>query len=413
MSLATTFYPLVARRSAQPETIGSSWFGGLFGVTTKNGTTVNANSALTLSAFYNGIEIITNDFAKLPKAVFQKVAEKRNKLGNHPVNYLISTRPNQYMTSFMFDKMMLQHALLKGNAYALIERNNYTAQPIALQLINQDKTPVEVVNYKNKLYYKFAGKSVPAEDMLHIPGFSFNGITGVSVLTHAAASIGIALSSQEFGTDYYNSKGIGTAVITTSTSMKPDVKKAYGNAVGSTLDRAGNWKVAVIDEAGSFNHLKITPQEAEFLKTNKFGIEDVARWLNLPLHKLKSIDNVNNSITETQEIAHVADSILPWALKFEGEYNVKLFTSAEQKSNHYVKSNEGALLRSDKKTQAEYFSKLIYAGVYTRNEVRQLLDKNPIPGLDDPLTPVNLQVMEMIDLQLKKLEAETKAKGNE
>lgn len=165
-----------------------------------------------------------NDYAKLPTAIYQKKDKDRIKKGDHPVQYLIATQPNAFMTAFMFDKMMVQHAMLRGNGYAEIERDPYTSQPAALQLIDQDKTPVEVIKFKGKLYYKFDGRTVEAVNMLHLPGFSFNGITGISVLSYAAASLGIALSSQEFGTDYYNNKGIGRGVVTASQPMTADAK---------------------------------------------------------------------------------------------------------------------------------------------------------------------------------------------
>ena len=188
--------------------------------------------------------------------------------------------------------------------------------------------------------------------------------------------------------------------------MDETAKKRYSAGLGETLDRSGNWKVAILDENATFQHLKITPQEAQFLATNKYGIEEVARFLNISTHKLKSLDNTNNSITENLEIAHVNDSILPWAIKFDSEYEYKLFSEKELNSGVYLKSTEGALLRADKKTQAEYFSKLLFSGVYTRNEVRRLLDLNSIGGLDEPLTPVNTQTTSQIEENKKALNNE-------
>lgn len=405
MNLAATFKPAFTR-SSQGTEIGNSWLSGVFGSATKNGVAVNANSALTLSAFYNAIDIITNDFAKLPKAVFQKIEGDRNKIGDHPVNYLISTRPNQYMTPFMFNKMRLQQAILKGNSYAVIERNPNTSTPIALQLIDQEKTPVTVLKHNSKLFYKFGGRIIPADDMLHVPGFSFNGITGIGIVSYAAKSLGVSLSSQEFAEDYYNKKGIGYGVVTSATEMDSDAKIRYGKAMSEVFSgNSSDFKVAVADEMNGFQHISISPQEAQFLATNKYGIEEVARWLNIPPHKLKSLDNVNNSITENQELQHISDSILPWAIKFEQEDSIKLFSGVEQRAGFYIKSNEGALLRSDKKTQAEFFSKLIFSGVYTPNEVRHLLELNSLEGLDAPLRPVNLQALDQIEAKLKELES--------
>lgn len=409
MNLQEAFLPLVTKRSTQPTTVSSAGLFG-FGSVTKNGVVVSEKSALTLSAFYNGIEIITNDFAKLPKAVFQKIENSRIKLNNHPVQYLIATKPNQYMTSFMFDKVMLQYTLLKGNAYAYIERDN-NAQPIALQIIDQDLTPVEVIKHNSKLYYHFGNKTLSADDMVHVPGFSFNGITGIGVVTHAANSIGVSLSSQEFSTDYYNKKGIGKGVLTAASNMDADAKIRYSKAMSEALSQNNSdFGIAIADEMNAFQHIRISPQESQFLLTNKYGIEEVARWLNIPPNKLKSLDNVNNSITENNEIQHVSDSIVPHARKFEQEYNAKLFTKKEQLAGIYVKANEAALLRADKKTQAEFLSKMVNSKVMTPNEARAILEMNNLPEGDELLQPVNLQTESQFQ---QKLDVTKKNNSNE
>ena len=396
MNLTTALKPLFQRSQPQQISSGFSLFGG---VTTKSGTPVNQKTALTLSAFYNAVEIITNDFAKLPKSVFQKQADSRIKLSDHPVNYLISKRPNQYMTAIMFDKVMILNAILKGNGYAIIERNN-AGIPVALQLIDQDKHPVQVVEYNNKLFYKVNDTVYAAADMLHIPGFSFNGITGISVITAAANSLGVNLNSQEYAAEYYNSKGIGTGVVTSSVSMTDDAKSRLGSALASVFNNKENYKIPIIDEAAQFQHINITPQESQFIQTHKQGVEEIARWLNISIHKLKVLDNINNSITENLEIQHISDSVLPWAIKFEQEYSTKLFTPREIAANIYIKANINALLRSDTKTKGEYFGKAISWGWLTRNEVRALEELNPLDGLDEPLTPVNTMTQEQINKTL-------------
>ena len=100
---------------------------------------------------------------------------------------------------------------------------------------------------------------------------------------------------------------------------------------------------------------------------------------------------------------------MPWVIKFQQEYDAKLFTKQELQQGIYIKFNTESLLSADKKTQAEYWSKMILAGVYTRNEVRAMLERNPLKGLDQPLTPVNTQTMDQIDAKL----AETNAQTNE
>lgn len=398
-------------RSATTISSGSGLLSSLFGFgASTSGVTVNNNSALTLSAFYNGITILCNDFAKLPKHVIQKTTDDRKPLPTHPVDYLINQKPNQYMNAFGFDSILMKCAILKGNGYAQKVINTFTGQVESLQYIDENKTPVTVTKYDNQLWYSFGGKTIPGEEMLHYRSlFSDNGITGIGIVTFAARSLGVSLESQEFATEYYKNKGLGLGVVTTSKPINdPDAKTRLATNISKALTEkaAKKFGVAVLDEMGSFQHVKITPQEALFLETNQNAIGEVARWLNIPVYKLKDTQNQNNSNMEHQSISHVSDSILPWALMHQQEYNAKLFTDAERKAGISVKFNINSLLQADKKTQADWYMKMIYSGVMTRNEVRVFEDLNRIDGLDEPLTPVNMQTLEQIQKQLNATENE-------
>ena len=380
----------------------SSYFGWLGGATTKQGTPVSSASAKTLSAFYNGITILCNDYAKLPKYVIKKDGEDRKKETSHPVNKLVAKRPNAFMSAFNYDSIMMQCAILKGNAYSEIKRNA-SGVVVSREYINETDTPVIVKKWQGKLYYQFDGKVLEGKDIEHVIGFSENGITGVGVVTYAAKSLGVALSSQEFAEEYYASRGIGMAVVTSSKEIDSDAKKRYGDAIQGRLNSSENFKVSVIDEAGSFQHIKLTPQESMFLETNKLAVQEVARWLNIPTHKLKDTENSNYSNMESQNIDHVSNSMLPWSMKFRQEQDYKLFSNAEKAKGLQIKHNTSSLLEADKKTQAAFLSTMIYAGVYTRNEVRALFDLNNIAGLSEPLTAVNMHTKEQIDANIKKL----------
>jgi len=393
-------------RSASIVTDGGgffNWFGG--GAVTKKGTSVNRSTALTLSAFYNGITIICNDYAKLPKQVVKKVDGNTDSFTSHPCDYLINERPNNYMNAFGFDSILLKCAILKGNGYAEIIRNKFNGQVESLQYIDESETPVIVKKFEGQLFYHFDNKIIESKNILHYRSlFSDNGITGIGIVTFAAKSLGVALSSQEFAEEYYASKGIGTGVVTTTKEMKNDAKTRYGNALSASLSNSNPFKVAVVDEAGSFQHIKLTPQESMFLETNKHAIGEVARWLNLPVFKLKITENQNNSNMENQSISHVSDSILPWAMINQQEYNAKLYTVTERMQGIRTDFDISSLMQADKKTEAEYYNKMIFSGTMTRADVRKKLGLNKIVGLDQPLTPVNMQTQEQIN---KKLNSKT------
>lgn len=403
----------------QSQTRSTSVSGGglfsLFGGTTIKGKAVTNASALSLTAFFNGVNIIANDIAKLPKAVYQKQGRNANKATDHVVNYLISKRPNQYNTSFMFHFVLAVDAILKGNGYARITKNTYTGKITSLELIDQDKTPVTVKKYDNKLWYIIKDEVLAADEVLHIPGFSFNGITGIGVVKFAAQSLGVALESQKFAEEYYSNKGIGLGIVTTSKDMDTEAKTRYANSLSNhlTTKAAGKFGVAVLDQMGSFQHIKISPQEALFLETTQNAIGEVARILNIPVYKLKDTQNQNNSNMEHQSISHVVDSILPWKIKFQQEYDYKLFSATEIKQGYYTKFNEAILLQADKKTQAEYYSKMVNIMAFTPDEVRALEDLNAIEGLDQPFVPVNMQTLEQLQLNKQLKEKELNTQNNE
>tara|TARA_R110002126_G_scaffold143105_1_gene289257 strand:- start:3386 stop:4621 length:1236 start_codon:yes stop_codon:yes gene_type:complete len=385
----------------------SSYFSWLGGATTKQGTPVSSASAKTLSAFYNGITILCNDYAKLPKYVIKKDGEDRKKETSHPVNKLVAKRPNAFMSAFNYDSIMMQCAILKGNAYSEIKRNA-SGVVVSREYINETDTPVIVKKWQGKLYYQFDGKVLEGKDIEHVIGFSENGITGVGVVTYAAKSLGVALSSQEFAEEYYASRGIGMAVLTSATKMDPDAKKRYGDAIQSRLNSSENFKVSVIDEAGSFQHIKLTPQESMFLETNKLAVQEVARWLNIPTHKLKDTENSNNSNMESTNIDYVSNSVIPWSIKFRQEQDYKLFSNSEMAKGLQIKHNTSSLLDADKKTQAEYFKTLLNSKVFVPNEVRAKLGFAPIDGGDVTLMPLNMQTEQEHDLKIKKLLLEIK-----
>lgn len=136
----------------------------------------------------------------------------------------------------------------------------------------------------------------------------------------------------------------------------------------------------------------------------RFGVEDIARWFNIALHKIKSMQASTNNNIEQQTIDYSTDTMLPHVTNFEQEFAKKLYTESEKRQGYFVKGNMNVLLRADSNSRANYYAKAINFGWATRNEVRSLEELNSLPGLDDPLTPANTLTMEQIDANLKQLE---------
>lgn len=372
---------------------GFGWLG--FSGAAADATVATSQTAFTLSAFYNGVEQLSNDIAKLPKAVKRKNGANREDYSEHPVNYLISNEPNSMMTAFDFWKLVVVKMIIKGNAYVEIIHNAVTGRNESLiHLDCQHGGHVNVFELNNKLYYTYKGREIPSENMLHYKAFSFDGKIGVSVITFAAKQLGISIDAQNYQSTVYKDRGIGYGVIESDSDVNPTNKKAIEDGFSSKMASQNKFKVPMLDGGMKYKSISISPAEAQFMESNKNGVIEVCRWLNIAPHKLKVLDNSNFSNIQHQSIEHVQDSLLPWILRLEQETARKVFTDAEKKFA-YIKFNEKVLLRGDMEARKNFYTSLVYAGVMTRNEARALEDMNPVDGLDEILQPVNMQALSM------------------
>lgn len=389
--LNRVFAPISLRSQASTLTKGLGF--PMFGTAvTKAGQKVNTTSALTVGAFYNAINLITDDIAKLPKAVFEKQTtdqgQKITKLSQHPVNFLISKEPNKHITAYAFWKIIAYSAVIKGDGFARIIRNQVTGQPEELRYL--DYEDVTVIKAASQLFYKYKGEVIAGDDMLHFYFFSTNGYCGEGIITYAANSIGITLASQSFMGETLGDKGLTHGVLETDQPVDATNKITLETAFKNKMSAGGAHNVALLDEGFKYKRIQITPQEAEFVANNREGIIAICQFLNVAPHKLKMLDQSNYSNLQLMTIEHQQDSVIPRVIPMEQELNRKLFTPAE-KANTYIKFNLRSQLRGDQKSEAETLTKYIFAKTMTPNEARAMLELNPLPGGDELLQPVNLE----------------------
>lgn len=371
-----------------------------FGFGSGSKSIATQKTSLTLSAFFNGVDQLSTDIAKMPKAIYRKTDRVREKLNTHPANYLIATAPNDLMTAFDFWRTIVLLMLLKGEAFVKIHRNKTTGEEEFFDIMDNEK--VDVKKSKMQLIYTVDGDQISSADILHFKGFTLNGIRGISVISFAAANLGIQLDAQEYSSEVYANKGLGYGVIETDQNVDEKNKNLLTDGFIKRMGAKGAVKAAILDAGLKWKSITITPAEAQFLETGRFGIEDVARWLNMPVHKLKSLANANFNTLEQQNMQHVVDCLMGWTARIEAELNRKLFPK-NHPADDYVKFNEKGFLRGDLKSQAEFYTKMVYAGIYDRNEIRALEDLNPREGLDEILTPVNMELMSHL-LEMNKKE---------
>lgn len=360
----------------------------------KPASVATVETSLGISAFFNGVDIISNDIAKLPKSVYFKDGENRIKFTDHPADYLLSNSPNELMTSFDFWKVIVLSVILKGDGFALIQRNSQSGFEEKFIFLNY--TDVKPKRTGLTMVYEVKGYGiVAAEDMLHFKGFSLDGVTGTSIVKYAAKQLGISLDTQEYASEVYKYQGAGHGVIETDKAVNSVNKKAIEDGFVNKMSSSERFKVPMLDEGMKYKSISLTPAESMFLETNRLAVIECCRWLNLAPVKIKDMSAGSYLNIYQQGIEHVQDSILPWVVRFEQEVNKKLFT---KESKAYYKMNINALLRGDLTSKKEYYTAMVGFGIYTPNEIRELEELNPIKGLDQIFLPVNMQTLENASL---------------
>jgi HK97 family phage portal protein len=378
-----------ATRSAATDASYFGNFGGFFSLGNANNSSINYKKSLGLSAVYNAVEQISNDIAKIPFSVNQKNGNNRESQPNHPAQRLISYEPNSLMTTFIFRKTMAISLLLRGNALAKIEFDR-NGNPIETNYINWDNV-IDIRIKNGELVYDVRGYAQPllASEVLHFKNFSHNGIVGVPIISYAAQQLNMAIEVQTYSATNFENKGVRQGVISTDKTVDKGKDKIIAGWQNAMQTKSPD-RVVVLDDGFKFTPINITPQEAQIIETGRFNIEEIARMFNIAPHKIKSLQNSTNNNIEQQSLDHVSDTIQPYITNIEQEYAKKLFTSKERENGFFIRGNMNVLLRADIKSRAQWISSMVYCGVMSRNEARQLEDMNDGPELlNEFLTPTN------------------------
>lgn len=365
----------------------AAWLTGLLG-TSKTGVQVSEDNALTFSAVYAAVRIISETIASIPLNVYQADGETRVKALGHPVQKLLAETPNSLSSSFTFREAMASNLVLHGNAYAKIELNA-AGRPVALYPLNPDKVEVKVID--GEKVYVFDQKHTYLDyEMLHFVGLSFNGLTGKSPLAVAREAVAIGLSAQEYGARFYsngaNTGGVITAPGRLNTEVIKRLKDSWNRANSGNSNAHGT---AILEEGMKYEKIGLDPEAAQFLQSRKFQVNEIARIFRIPPSYLADLENSSTRAnTEQQAIQFVRDCITPYVRRMEVELNRKLFR--EDEPNLYAYFTMEGLMRGDQKARYEAYATARQWGWLSVNDIRDLENLNPVEGGDIYLQPLNM-----------------------
>ncbi len=395
-----------SRNTGTTTGIKSGFLPFLFGgtATTEAGRNVSISSALKLSAVYCAVEVLSNAIAVLPVSVEKRSGSSRETLENHPLNDILNKQVNSFLTSFQFRKIMMRSLLLRGNAFALIIRNEQSGGLDRLQYIDESLVTVRYDRESDQVVYHYRGQTLGPQDLIHLKINSYNGVVGRSIIHYAADSLGVSISALEFGASAYTAKGLTMGVIESDfQDIDPENKVALAEGFRKQMSIQDPHRVAVLDEGMKYKKITLTPQEAQFIEAYSNGIEDIARWFNVPPHKLMHLTDSNFSNIYQMDLSFLMGGVQPYVIDFENELSFKLLSLRESETNHTINLDETAMLRMDPKMRGEYLRAMVLSGIMPQNEARIEAGLNPLKGegYDDLLTPVNVQGQAQIEKSLK------------
>ena len=378
-----------SRDKPQNRTAGSSYTFFMGGST--SGKTVTERSAMQMTAVYSCVRILAEAVAGLPLHLYRyNDSGGKEKAIDHPLYRLLHDEPNPEMSSFVFRETLMTHLLLWGNAYSQVIRNG-KGEVIALYPLMPNRMTVDR-DQNGHLYYRYRTTSddaptmegscvtLPPNQVLHIPGLGFDGVVGYSPIAMAKNAIGMAIACEEYGAKFFaNGAQPGGVLEHPGTIKDPQrVRESWQNTFGGS----GNAnKIAVLEEGMKYTPISISPEQAQFLETRKFQINEIARIFRVPPHMVGDLEKSSFSNIEQQSLEFVKYTLDPWVVRWEQTLFRALFTDSEKKE-YFFKFNLEGLLRGDYATRMSGYATARQNGWLSANDIRELENLDRIPAED-------------------------------
>ena len=368
-------------------TVGSSYSFYMGG--SSAGKNVNERSAMQMTAVYSCVRILAEAVAGLPLHLYRYKSDGgKEKAIDNNLYHLLHDEPNKEMSSFIFRETLMTHLLLWGNAYAQIIRNG-KGEVVALYPLMPNKMKVDR-DENGELYYEYTRSTEEAptmhgttvvltpRDVLHIPGLGFDGLVGYSPIAMAKNAIGLAIATEEYGAKFFANGAAPSGVLEHPGTIKDParLRENWNSTFGGS---ANSGKVAVLEEGMKYTPISISPEQAQFLETRKFQIDEIARIFRVPPHMVGDLEKSSFSNIEQQSLEFVKYTLDPWVIRWEQSLSRSLLTD-EQKKEYFFKFNLEGLLRGDYASRMSGYATARQNGWMSANDIRELENMDKIPA---------------------------------
>lgn len=353
---------------------------------------INDETAIMYGPFFRGIMTIASDVSSLPIAVYKrKDNDDREKITDHPVAKILSSRVNRYMTKQEFFELLQFHALLYGNGVAQIILNKQNEviglvplMPWFLQFRLQNGDLVYVYEPPNAKQVILS-----PEEVIHIKGFTFDGVVGVPLYVVAKQSIQLGLSAEALSIAFYQNGATLSGIIKLPYSLNNEeqIRKLKQQWRDEYQGVKNSGKIPVLEEGADFKPISPSFEDSQWIEGRQFQKGEISHWFLMPPSKIG--EKGTYSSLEESNRDYLTSCLNKWLVKIEEELTTKLFTQFEEK-DYFIEFNRNALLRTALSDRYNAYTKAIHYGFMSPNEVRKLENLPAYEGGDRFYSPVNI-----------------------
>lgn len=383
---------------------GGAWW-DLFGVSSTSGKTVTAEYAMQLSAVWGCVTRTAAAVSSLPLDTYDGRGEaSRTRVDIDRITTILRESPNSDQTAQEFWEMMTAWLLIDGNAYA--EKSEFGGRLSALQPLPSNKTSVARDSDGN-LVYRFVDRGkveeLPEDKILHIKGFSFGGDKGLSAIRYGANTFGSATATEEASAKIFANGMSASGVLSTSAVLKGDQRAQLQKIMEAYRGSSNAGKLMILESGLSYQQLVMNPEDAQMLETRRFNIEEICRWFGIPpviIGHVSDGQTMWGSGVEAILLSWLTMGINPICRRIEARIKKQILRPYGH-VNTYAEFNREALMQMDSNAKANYMSKMVQNGLFTRNEMRSKLNAPVMPGADVLTAQVNLAPLDQLGQKKK------------
>lgn len=381
------------KSTPRPLTIEDLLADGFYTGSAKSGVAVTWKTALQAATALACARVIAEGLAQVPLKLFESQNQVRTPATGHPLYSLLHDSPNEWQTSFEFIEQIALHLVLCGNAFVFVNR------PLGrvAELLPYEPQQVIVKREGYALSYDITIENgqrlnVPASDMWHLRGPSWNGWMGLESVRLARETIGLALATEEHGARLFANGATVGGILSTEQTLNEEQRQALRKSWEARHTGGGNaFKTAVLWGGMKFTPMTAPNDQAQFLETRKFQVEEICRAFRvLPIMVGYSDKTATYASAEQMFLAHVVHTLGPWCRRIEASIAHNLLTEKERQQGYYAKFMLNGLLRGAAKDRAEFYARLYGIGALNPNEIRELEDMNPYDGGEHYRVPLNM-----------------------